>query len=196
MFLGAGPTRQPPIETEGSNSMSVLVPSAGIVVCVHTDGFPAEMIRFGASLLHKDDAINHVAVLDHQDETGRWWAIEGRPGGVGWADATSYIESPYTISNEREVISEQVRIHICKTMRGLLGTPYDWRAIGEDAVRDLHLPELWAEKWKGSVAPAHVVCSSCAAYDYKTDGLPYPTDVDLAHVQPADWGDFLLQKYY
>jgi hypothetical protein len=96
----------------------------------------------------------------------------------------------------RGVISEPVRLNICKTMAGLLGTPYDWRAIGEDAVRDLHLPELWAEKWQGAVAPAHVVCSSVAAYDYKTDGLPYPTDVDLAHVQPADWGSFLLERYY
>lgn len=176
--------------------MSVLVPSTGLVVCVRTDGEAAEWIRFGASLIHENDIINHVSCLHHQDETGRWWAVEGRPGGVGWADATPYIESQYTISNEREVISSDVRLKIANTVEGLLGTPYDWRAIGEDAVRDLHLPDLWAEKWQGLVAPGHVVCSSTLAWVYKSCGLPYPTNIDLAHVQPADWADFLVQNHY
>lgn len=165
-------------------------------MCVRTNGLSGGLIRFGASLIDEDDLVNHVAVLDHQDDTGRWWAVEGRPGGVGWADATPYIDSSYTVSNEREVISDETRADISITMVGLLGTPYDWRAISEDAVRDLHLPELWAEKWKGAVAPAHVVCSSVAAYCYKKNGLPYPTNVDLAHVQPADWADFLIQSHY
>jgi hypothetical protein len=176
--------------------MSVRVPYTGLVMCVRTNGEAGEWIRFGASLIHEDDLVNHVAVLHHQDETGRWWGIEGRPGGVGWVDATSYIESQYTISNEREVISSDVRLKVANTMAGLLGVPYDWRAIGEDAVRDLHLPDLWAEKWKGLVAPGHVVCSSAAAVAYRDSKLPYPSNVDIAHVQPADWADFLIQNHY
>lgn len=176
--------------------MGVEVPSQGLIMCVRTNGLSGGLIRFGASLIDEDDLVNHVAVLDHQDDTGRWWAIEGRPGGVGWQDATPYIESSYTISNEREVLTDAQRLEICKAMVGLLGTPYDWRAIGEDALRDLHLPDLWAEKWKGAVAPAHVVCSSVVAWVRRKLGRPYPIDVDIAHVQPADWADFLIQRYY
>lgn len=177
---------------------NVIVPSSGVVMCVRTPGLPATMIRFGAGLIDEDNLINHIAVLDHVDADGTWWAIEGRPGGVGWADASSYLKSPYTLTNQHQLTkatSEQ-RLAICTTMQGLLGTPYDWRAIGEDAVRDLHLSDLWGEKWKGSVAPGHVVCSSVAAYTYKKLGLGYPSDVDLAHVQPADWADYIIEQRY
>lgn len=177
----------------------VIKPQAGMVLCVRTPGFAAEAIRFGEMLIGENDLENHVAVLDHQDNTGRWWAIEGRPGGVGWRDAGTYLTSRWTISNQSQPLTEAQRTDICKTMRGLLGTPYDWTAISEDALRDLHLPDLWAENWHG-VAPGHVVCSSAAAWAYFHNSLAAPgaagSGIDPAHVQPADWSDFIVLNGY
>lgn len=167
----------------------------GMVLCVRTNGLAGEMIRFGEMLIGEDDLENHVAVLDHKDSTGRWWAIEGRPGGVGWRDATPYLSSPWTLSNQSQAITDTMRMDICKTMRGLLGVPYDWTAISEDALRDLHLPSVWAENWHG-VAPAHVVCSSAAAYAYRHNNLQSPAQTDTAHIQPADWADFIVLNGY
>lgn len=166
----------------------------GTVLAVRTSGFGADMIRFGAALIGASDLENHIAVLDHK--TGdTWWAVEGRPGGVGWADATAYLESPWTLSNQGQSLSTSQRDSICKTMRGLLGVPYDWTAIEQDGFRDLHIPELWAEKWHG-VAPAHVVCSSVSTWAYMTNGADYPKQVDPAHIQPADWADFIILNGY
>jgi len=165
-------------------------PRPGLVLCVRTAGFGGEMIRFGAALIGASDLENHILVLDHK--TGdTWWGVEGRPGGVGWVDATAYLESPWTLSNQGQEVTLSKANSICRKMRGLLGTPYDWRAIGEDALRDLHLSTMWAEKWHG-VAPAHVVCSSVAAYAYSVAELAYPKQTDLPHIQPADWADFII----
>jgi hypothetical protein len=169
-------------------------PQPGTVLCVRTTGFFGEMIRFGAALIDKSDLENHVLVLDHVT-SNTWWGVEGRPGGVGWVDATPYLESPWTMSNQGQQLTSGQRDIICSTMRGLLGVPYDWTAIDQDAVRDLHLPELWAEKWHG-VAPAHVVCSSSAVWAYMKGKADYPKDVDPAHVQPADWAEFITLNGY
>jgi hypothetical protein len=172
-----------------------------MVLVVRTSGFRADMIRFGAALIGASDLENHVAVLDHftpnpgDDQYGTWWAVEGRPGGVGWVDAAAYLNSPWTLSNQGQEMTQDQRNDITKTMRGLLGVPYDWTAIAEDGIRDLHLPDVWAEKWHG-VAPGHVVCSSAAAWAYIMNGAAYPQEVDMPHVQPADWADFIIMNGY
>jgi hypothetical protein len=168
-----------------------IVPQPGMVLVVRTAGFEGTMIRFGAAMIGESDLENHVAVIDHTDNHGTCWAIEGRPGGVGWVDASSYLDSPWTISNQGQDLTAQQRTGICTTMRGLLGVPYDWTAITEDGIRDLHLPDLWGEKWHG-VAPGHVVCSSAAVWTYKKNAAKYPANIDPAHVQPADWADFIV----
>lgn len=178
-----------------------IIPQPGMVLCVRTNGFAGEMIRFGEMLIGEDDLENHVLVLDHIDNHDTWWGIEGRPGGVGWRDATAYLNSEWTLSNQGQRLTFNQRESICKSMRGLLGVPYDWTAITEDALRDLHLPDLWGEKWH-SQAPAHVVCSSLAAWAYFSNRLPAPGSIidqpriDPAHVQPADWADFIMRNRY
>jgi hypothetical protein len=180
-------------------------PQPGMVLCVRTNGTSDELIRFGAALLDEDDLENHVAVLDHitpdpKGGVGTWWAIEGRPGGVGWVDASAYLSSPWTISNQGQKLTDEQQQDICKTMQALIGTPYDWEAIEEAGMRDLHmtslhLPELWSEKWHG-VAPGHVICSSAAVWGYMKNGADYPKNIDQAHVQPADWSDFIILNGY
>lgn len=178
--------------------MADITPHPGMVLCVRTSGAPAEAIRFGAALIDASDLENHVAVLDHQDKHETWWAIEGRPGGVGWVDATAYLESPWTLSNQGQPLDTGQQMDICKTMQALIGTKYDWEAILEDGLRDLHVPDIdkmWGDKWHG-VAPGHVVCSSASVWAYMKNHANYPKNIDPAHVQPADWADFIVLNGY
>jgi hypothetical protein len=169
--------------------------SPGDIIAVKTSGIASVAIELGSLVLGEDAVQNHIAVLHHRDAKGTWWAIEGRPGGVGWRDATGYLTSPYTITNEKQKKTPQQRTVILATMEAMLGTAYDWDAIFEDGVRDLHIPDPWAEKWKGEVA-GHVVCSSVAVIAYARAGLAYPSNVDGRHVQPADWVKFIEENHY
>lgn len=165
----------------------------GLVLAIATVGMFGDLIRLGSETMDEPAAQSHIAVLDHQDDTThRWWAIEGRPGGVGWRDATDYLLQPQTIANVGQNLDTGQQALICSAMRQALGAKYDWDAIMEDAARDLHLTELWADtdSWSGQV-PGHVVCSSLAAWAYKKAGAAYPQQVDTRHVQPADWAEFI-----
>lgn len=171
-----------------------LLLAPGDIVAVRTSGFAGGMIRFGAALLDKPNLDNHIAMLHHYVGDVPW-GIEGRPGGVGWVDMTHYINSPYTISNKNQPKTQAQRDGVCAVIKGMLGTPYDWGAIEQDAARDLRLPELWEEKWDG-VAPGHVVCSSLAVWGYAKEGLAHPGQEDLRHIQPADWTGWILVNHY
>lgn len=170
----------------------------GDVLAIRTDGLPAEGIRLGAELLDKPSLQDHIAVLDHPDANGTWWCIEGRPSGVGWRVATDYLASPYTVTNRGQPKTAAQRAAVCKAMRQLLGTPYDWRAITEDGEQALHLfvMKLWQEKWVNGVMPAHVVCSSAADWAYAGAGLEHPDPGDMPHVTPASWVEFILTRNY
>jgi hypothetical protein len=171
-----------------------ITPQPGMVLAVRTPGRAGALIRLGAALLGKPNLDNHIAVVDHQDANGTWWGVEGRPGGVGWIDIAVYLASPWTVSNEGQPLTLVQRDLITQTMRTLLGTPYDWRAIEEDGFDDLHLKDLWAEKWNGQSSPGHVVCSSAAAFGYERGKAAHPGGSDLPHVQPADWDAFILTR--
>jgi hypothetical protein len=168
----------------------------GDVLAVHTASFTSGAIRLGAALIDEETAANHIAVLDHQDAKGTWWCIEGRPGGVGWRDATGYLGSVFTITNRNQPKTPVQRTAITLAMRSLLGVGYDWEAIFQDGVRDLHIPDPWAEKWKGEVA-GHVVCSSAATIGYyRAAPLEYPKNVAQPLVQPADWVQFIVENQF
>jgi len=167
----------------------------GDVLCVRTTGIPGEMIRLGASLEGKPDLENHIAVVHHQNPDGTWRGIEARPGGVAWADMTPYLESHWTLSNCGQPKKPAYRAMVCSVVEQMLKTSYDWDAIAQDALIDLHIPDVWAEKWNGKT-PDHVVCSSLAAWAYHKAGLAAPTTEDMAHIQPADWTQFILLNGY
>jgi len=174
-------------------------PRPGIVLAVRSDGFAGKMIRFGSALLDEDNVANHIAVLDHQDAKGTWWALEGRPGGVGWRDATAYLSSPFTISNCHQAMTVEQQFTVCDVMRKLINTQYDWNAIVGDGLRDLHLPVIpdpWAEKTSYGEVSGHVVCSSAAVFAYIRSSLAHPEQTDAAHIEPSDWVDFIIQNHY
>lgn len=174
-----------------------LTANPGDVLVVRTGGLAAWEIRFGSMLMSKDDLENHVAVVHHMDAAGTVWGIEGRPGGVGWVDCSSYLNSLFTLTNVKQNKTADQRAKVCATMEKILGTGYDWRAIEEDGIDDLHIPDPWQERWgPGQVVPGHVVCSSAAVVGYSHAMLGYPYDLDPAHIQPADWADFIILHHY
>lgn len=173
-------------------------PFPGMVLAVHTGGMFADGIRLGSVLLDETAAQNHILGLSHQDpKTQRWWGIEGRPGGVGWVDATPYLLSPLTVSNQRQPLDTGQQAGIVEALKLALGTPYDWEAIRDEAERDLHLISLWADtdNW-GPAVPAHIICSSLLAWGYKRNSADYPRQVDVRHTQPADWVSFITENNY
>jgi hypothetical protein len=165
----------------------------GDVMVVRTGGgWAARLIRFSAALEDKPNLDNHVAVVHHTDAAGTPWAIEGRPGGVGWVDARRY-DNPYLLTNTGQPKTTEQRERVCALTVGLLGTPYDWSGIVADAMAAVGAPLLWRTRAFGSAPPAHVVCSSLAAWAYRQAGLAEP-GVATRAVTPADWADFILGR--
>jgi hypothetical protein len=168
-------------------------------MCVRTGGFEADAIRLGEALLGEPNLDNHIAVLSHKDKKNTWWCLEGRPGGVGWADATNYLTSPYTITNRNQPKTMQQRTEILYWMGRLINAKYDWDAIVGDGLRDLHLEPIvdpWAIKDDKGIICGDVVCSSAATFAYISSPCPAPPYKTLANVEPSDWTKFILDKNY
>lgn len=164
----------------------------GDVLCTRGTDWAARLIRLGAALLDEPNLDNHVAIVHHQDASGTWWAVEGRPGGVGWADAANYLKSPWTVNNAEQGKTEQQRTQIAQVAAGVLGTPYDWAGIVADAMAAIHAPDFWAQNWEGHGPPGHFVCSSLAAWVYGNVGLAHPTFHEPRLTTPADWDQFIV----
>jgi len=171
----------------------------GDVIAVRTSGLGGAAIRLGSVLGGEPSPASHVAIICRRDARGRWWAIEGRPGGVGWVDAGKYLHGKlarYGNSNAAQPRTGSQRTAIARTAAGLLGTGYDWvGGIAGDGLDDMHLTRLAAllDEWWGwtdpanpGAAPGHIVCSSAASWAYRTLGLPGPEGV-TERIQPADW---------
>jgi hypothetical protein len=165
----------------------------GTVLVVRSAGFAGWWIRFGAALRGHPNLQNHVAVVHHADPAGTLWCIEGRPGGVGWRDATAYLASRWTISNSGQPLTPVQRGGICKVMEALLGTPYDWQAIVADGAASLgwKLPG-WDAKWTDGQVAGHVVCSSAAAYAYHAAKAAHPGG-DRGCL-PAGWTQWIITR--
>lgn len=168
----------------------------GDVIAVRTGGFAARMIRFGAALRGWPNLDNHIVGVHHVDSANTMWGIEGRPGGVGWVDVQRYFTGPYgdyAVSNVLQPKSPEQREKLCAIMEQLLKVGYDWDAIAQDAIEDLHIPLLWHSNLS-LTSPAHVVCSSLYAWAYRTAGLAYPIQVNVRNIQPASWTQFILEE--
>jgi len=165
----------------------------GDVIAVRTSGFGGFAIRLGAALTGKPNLQNHIAIVHHTDAARTLWCIEGRPGGVGWADATRYLASPWTVSNALQPKSPAQRLIVTQGAVALIGTDYDWSAIAADAAADLDLSGLWHPAF-GKLAPGHVVCSSLAEWLYLKALLQCPLRRAAREVQPADWTEFFISK--
>lgn len=173
--------------------MTSITAEPGDVLAVRSTGWAARLIRFGAALRDQPNLSNHVAVVHHKDAQGTLWCIEGRPGGVGWRDARDYLSSSQTLTNSAQPKTQAQRDAVCATMLAMIGTAYDWQAIVADAGDAFGLDIAWLPDFRTGQVPAHVVCSSLAAYAYSENGLAHPAGPHRA-AEPADWDSFILTQ--
>jgi hypothetical protein len=158
----------------------------GDLLTTRSTGWGGLMIRLGAAFRDKPNLVNHVAIIHHTDPSGTVWCIEGRPGGVGWRQATDYLASKWTVANASQPKNAAQRKQVCDGAVAMVGTDYDWQAIAADAGHAFGLDGIWQLRWgKGGQVPGQVVCSSLAAYLYAKARLDHP-EGDRA-VVPADW---------
>lgn len=176
----------------------------GDVIVVRTGGWGAELIRWGEALRGWPNLDNHVAVIDSMQDNGIYVAIEGRPGGVGRVDAARYFTHPYdafAVTNWDQPKTREQRETVVRVMRQMLNVSYDWEAIAQDALVDLGIPALWLERWRDPhngnlTSPAHVVCSSLAAWGYHRAGIKAPAQEDMRHIEPCNWTEFCMERQW
>jgi hypothetical protein len=168
----------------------------GDVLCTRSSGWVGRLIRFGAALLGKPNTVNHVAIFMGPGSDGKDRVIEGRPGGVGYADAQTYLDDPWTVDNREQPKSEEQRAQIHDAALALLGTPYDWVGIGQAAMAAIRAPDLYRSKaWQDGKSPDHVVCSSMADWVYAEIGLANPGRTGPDKVcTPGMWAEFIVTR--
>lgn len=167
-------------------------PLRGDVLVTRSEGFWAKLIRFGASLLGKPNTHNHVAIYMGPGSDGTDRVIEGKPGGVGWRDAKSYLDDTWTIDNREQPKTPEQRDQVCEAALAMLGTPYDWVGIGQNAMEAIRAPDLYRSNPMGE-SPDHVVCSSLADWVYGHVGLANPGKTSKGDkiTTPGDWAEFI-----
>lgn len=177
--------------------MTALPAAPGDVLAVWTsDSFTSTMIRIGYALRGKISVANHVALITHQDQKGRWIGVQGQPGGVGLVDVTHWLNDRRTRTNHaqpRPNDKGQLRNFLASCAHSI-GIRYDWMGIAEDGVADLRVHDLSAQMnqlWQQQLADGHlpgeVVCSSLAAAQYALAGWAHPDLGDERRCQPGDW---------
>lgn len=182
--------------------MTALPLGVGDVWAVDTTGLAADLIRLGEEVAGGAQPASHVVIVHHSDGRGRWWGVEGRPGGVGWADMAKYTGSRLASVARTDAALPRTpaqRRAVARAAEGLLGCGYDWiGGIAADCAFDLGARGLvrFLDRWWGwgnpaDAAPGHVVCSSLAAWVHRHAGLPAPEGHPSPEtVQPADWWAF------
>ena len=173
--------------------MAAITADPGDVLAVRSPGWAGRLIRLGAALRDQPNLDSHVAVVHHRDAQGTLWAIEGRPGGVGWRDARDYLASRWTLTNSAQPKTDAQRDAVCATMTAMLGTRYDWAGIVADADHAFRLDSAWLPDFRTGQVPGAVVCSSLAAYAYDKNGLAHPPGGDR-QITPAGWTEFILTQ--
>ncbi|MGA3151490.1 MAG: hypothetical protein ACLPN6_13405 [Streptosporangiaceae bacterium] len=179
--------------------MTSLPAAPGDVLAVWTgQDLPDDLIRVGEALLGKPAVANHVIVVTHQDQAGRWMGIQGQPGGVGPVDCTPFLSDVRTMSNHAQPKPDdhgQLVTFLASAARSL-GLAYDWVGIAEDGLDALHCEDLsalidplWRWPSNHNLLPGHVVCSSLAAmlYDLASVGWAHPDLGSERVCEPADW---------
>ena len=179
--------------------MPTIQAARGDVLAVWTgDGPIQDLIRAGEALQGKPAVANHVIVITHQDQVGRWMGIQGQPGGVGPVDCTPFLSDGRTMSNHGQPKPDdhgQLTSFLASAAKSL-GISYDWVGIAEDTLDALQVHDLsalidplWRWPSQHNLLPGHVVCSSLAAmlYDLPSVDWAHPDLGDERECEPADW---------
>lgn len=135
----------------------------------------------------------HVIVVSHRDNEGRLWGIEGRPGGIGWADMTKR-DGKWGISNVEQPKTDEVRVQLVDSMIALLGSTYDYPAYLSLALDLVGISTHWTDH-KGDSVPSSYICSAVADQIYENNGLANPGGNDRTRfTTPAEWAEFIDKK--
>lgn len=147
-------------------------------------------------LSDKSTLVNHVAIYTHTDNAGMPRGLEGRPGGFGWVNLTSYLQDPATIANAEQPKTEEQRAKVVALARTAIAIPYDWAAILAMAAGAAGFRFSLTE-WPETGLPSHMVCSSAADYFYEAVGLPNPGGYTKTRgTDPQDWAAFVEGKLW
>jgi hypothetical protein len=147
---------------------------------------------------------DHVAILSHQDASGNWWCIEGKPSSVGYVLAKKYLEHPSLVTNVDQPKTDEQRALIVQVAKEMLGAPYDWSAIITLGARAARVNQLWDRlfarhwgDWDDDEIPVHVICSSLADLAYEKAGLVSPGGTrGTRFTRPADWTHFCQRRLW
>jgi hypothetical protein len=135
----------------------------------------------------------HVIVVTHRDEQGRLWGIEGRPGGIGWAELDKR-NGQWGLANAEQPKDAAQRSKIVETMKTLLGTKYDYDAYLQIALSTVGINTDWTD-FRGEDVPVHFICSAVADYVYEDVGLANPGGMKVTRLTtPALWAQFIEEK--
>jgi len=175
---------------------------ADILACYGGPGSVAQrLIRIGGVLKGHTGVANHVKIITHQDQLGRWMGIQGQPGGVGLTDCTPDLANPLTRSNHgqpRPGGPKALDAFLADCAK-IFGVQYDWVGISMDTLQSVGADDLarlidhwW--RWpaaKDGLLPGHVVCSSAASILYSRRGWAEPTGkAEDRTCTPPQWWDW------
>jgi hypothetical protein len=167
----------------------------GDVFAVRTSGTKQDIIEFGEGLQGKPNLDDHVAGMIYWDGNIPW-GLEGKPSSVGWVDMRKYIGHPQAWNNSGQPGRGDIqRAQVVSAGRKMIGTKYDWEAIGGDTLLALHI-KLYHLTWKDGTVPGQVVCSSFWAYLYHVANWSHPSTGDERMCEPADWTNFIMSYGY
>jgi hypothetical protein len=135
----------------------------------------------------------HVIVVTHRDEQSRLWGIEGRPGGIGWANLDKR-NGKWGLANVDQPKDAAQRSKIVETMKDLLGTKYDYGAYVQIALNTVGINTNWTD-FRGNDVPSHFICSAIADYVYEDVGLANPGGMTITRLTtPAEWAQFMDKR--
>jgi hypothetical protein len=174
----------------------------GVVLAVRAGpAFVQDLIRAGEAMEGLEAVANHVIIITHRDQLGRWIGIQGQPGGVGLADCTPYLSDPWTRGNYGQIAALMaapgfgIQLDTFRaSCAASLGVRYDWVGIAEDAAGALHLNDLTAEinrvyRWGAphGKMPGEFVCSALAWWQFANVGWAHPDPGQGETCEPAAW---------
>lgn len=136
----------------------------------------------------------HIIVVSHVDSDGRLWGIEGRPGGIGWADLSKR-NGKWGVSNVDQPKTAEMRVRLVDSMTALLGSKYDYPAYLKLAMDMVGITPRWTVEYTEEDVPVSYICSAVADQIYEANGLPNPGgNNNTRFTTPADWAQFVDTK--
>src|SRR5436305_14017385 len=113
--------------------MALELAAGDILAVLDDNGIASKIIRLCEWMQGRDHHADHIVIVTHQDQMGRWMGIEGEAGGVRLCDCMPYVNNPVVRTNHdqpRPNDQGQLDTFLASCAKSL-GLSYDWVSIGE-----------------------------------------------------------------